>query len=193
MGHGGDVIAELTTDHDEVKEYFQELGKASAGEERRNIADKLTIELVRHSVAEEQYLYPAVREHLDGGDEVADREIADHGRAEKMLKDLEDLDASGVEFTATVRALETEVLAHIRDEEENLFPALRRACPQEVLDELGDKTRRAKKLAPTRPHPGAPSTPPANKLLGPGIGLVDRARDFLTGRGKDDETGHNAA
>lgn len=41
----------------------------------------------------------------------------------------------------------------------------------------------AKKPAPTRPHPAAPDKPPANKLLGPGAGLVDRARDMLTGRG----------
>ncbi|MPY37939.1 hemerythrin domain-containing protein, partial [Streptomyces adustus] len=30
----------------------------------------------------------------------------------------------------------------------------------------------------------APNTPPANKLLAPGAGLVDRARDLITGRGK---------
>jgi hypothetical protein len=44
----------------------------------------------------------------------------------------------------------------------------------------------AKKMAPTRPHPAAPDTPPANKLLAPGAGLVDRLRDALTGRGKHD-------
>jgi len=27
-------------------------------------------------------------------------------------------------------------------------------------------------------------TPPANRLLDPGAGLVDRARDLVTGRGK---------
>ncbi|MCV2457821.1 hemerythrin domain-containing protein, partial [Streptomyces sp. ICN988] len=43
--------------------------------------------------------------------------------------------------------------------------------------------RQAKKTAPTRPHPSAPNTPPANKLLAPGAGMVDRARDLLTGRG----------
>jgi hypothetical protein len=47
-----------------------------------------------------------------------------------------------------------------------------------------EKIRRAKAMAPTRPHPAAPNTPPANKLLAPGAGLVDRARDFVTGRGK---------
>jgi hypothetical protein len=53
-----------------------------------------------------------------------------------------------------------------------------------MLGDLGEKIRRAKAMAPTRPHPAAPDTPPANKLLAPGAGLVDRARDFVTGRGK---------
>ncbi|PNG20684.1 hemerythrin, partial [Streptomyces cahuitamycinicus] len=35
-----------------------------------------------------------------------------------------------------------------------------------------------------RPHPSAPDTPPANKLLAPGTGMVDRLRDMLSGRGK---------
>ncbi|MFJ6754779.1 MULTISPECIES: hemerythrin domain-containing protein [unclassified Streptomyces] len=184
MGHGGDVVRELTADHDEVKDYFGQLRTATDGDRRRELADLLTIELVRHSVAEEEYLYPAVREHLDGGDRIADKEIADHSRAEKLLKELEQLDPAGAEFGSRVDELRIEVLAHIKDEEENLFPALRHNCPQSDLDDLGDSIRRAKKLAPTRPHPGSPSTPPANKLLAPGLGLVDRARDLVTGRGR---------
>ncbi|UQX04233.1 hemerythrin domain-containing protein [Streptomyces sp. RerS4] len=184
MGHGGDVVQELTADHDEVKDYFEQLRTATDGERRREIADLLTIELVRHSVAEEQYLYPAIRERLEDGDLIADKEIADHSRVEKMLKDLEGLDTTDAAFTQLMDALRTEVLAHIKDEEENLFPTLRHNCPQEQLDDLGSRIRRAKKLAPTRPHPGTPSTPPANKLLAPGLGLVDRARDIVTGRGR---------
>ncbi|MCB5179781.1 hemerythrin domain-containing protein [Streptomyces antimicrobicus] len=184
MGHGGDVVQELVADHDEVKDYFQQLAKATEPERRREIADQLTIELVRHSVAEEQHLYPAVREHLEDGDRIADKEIADHSAAEEEMKRLESLDAAGEEFTQCVVRLRAEVLAHIKDEEENLFPALRRNCPQQTLDELGEYIRRAKELAPTRPHPSSPSKPPANKLLAPGLGLVDRARDFVSGRGK---------
>ncbi|MFJ5547607.1 hemerythrin domain-containing protein [Streptomyces sp. NPDC093225] len=187
MGHGGDVIAELTADHGEVKDFFQRIDRTTAADERRTLADKMTIELVRHSIAEEMYLYPAVREHLDGGDSIADKEIEDHAEAEGLLKELEDLDPSGAAFTTTMRRIETEVLDHIADEEENLFPALRRACPAGMLHDLGDKVRTAKKTAPTRPHPGIPSTPPANKLVGRGIGLVDRVRDLLSGRGKGDD------
>ncbi|MFE7425679.1 hemerythrin domain-containing protein [Streptomyces sp. NPDC057545] len=185
MEHSPDVIAELTADHREVEELFTRIEEATPGSaERKQLADQLTIELVRHSVAEEQYLYPAAREHLEGGDALADKELADHGRVEQLLKDLEATDADDREFNRLLVHLKTEVFAHVKDEEDNLFVQLREGCHPFVLESLGEKVRHAKKTAPTRPRPAAPTTPPANKLLAPGVGLVDRARDFLTGRGK---------
>ncbi|MFH8573996.1 hemerythrin domain-containing protein [Streptomyces sp. NPDC017993] len=185
MGHGGDVIAELTSDHREVDELFEQLDNAMPGSERRKqLADALTIELVRHSVAEEQHLYPAVREHLDGGDAIADREVADHARVENLLKDLEERDADDTDFDRLVRELRTEVTAHVADEEHNLFPQLREGVHSYLLESLGEKVREAKKTAPTRPHPSAPDNPAISKLLAPGLGLADRARDYVTGRGQ---------
>ncbi|MDQ0938524.1 hemerythrin domain-containing protein [Streptomyces sp. V1I1] len=188
MKHAGrvrDLPNELTTDHREVDGLFEQIEEAAPGSpERKNLADRLTIELVRHSVAEEEHLYPAVRRHLPGGDALADKEIADHGRVEELLKDLEGREADDPEFNYLLAQLRTEVEAHVADEESNLFVQLRSACTPGDLEELGDKIRSAKKLAPTRPHPSAPDTPPGNKLLAPGAGLVDRARNFITGRGK---------
>ncbi|MEU9158080.1 hemerythrin domain-containing protein [Streptomyces sp. NPDC048417] len=185
MGHGGDAIAELTTDHREVEEMFARIqGMPGGGQELRDVVDEVTIELVRHSIAEEEYLYPAVRKHIDGGDRIADKEIADHSRVEKLLKQLEKTDADDPKMSPLLQELMDEVSAHVQDEEDNLFPMLRRSCSPEALNDLGDKIRRAKSMAPTRPHPSAPNTPPANKLLAPGAGLVDRARDLISGRGK---------
>ncbi|MDT9682690.1 hemerythrin domain-containing protein [Streptomyces sp. TRM76323] len=185
MGHGGDVITELTTDHREVEELFARIeGLAPGDPERKRLADQVTMELVRHSVAEEEYLYPAVREHLSGGDALADKELEDHASAERTMKELEGCEADDTRFDVLVAQLMAEIREHVADEEANLLPRLREACSQEELDELGDKVRRAKKTAPTRPHPAAPDKPPANKLLAPGTGMVDRLRDALTGRGK---------
>ncbi|MER6090996.1 hemerythrin domain-containing protein [Streptomyces bluensis] len=186
MGHGGNVIQELTTDHREVEELFTRIeSTAGTDPERRQLADHLTMELVRHSVAEEQYLYPAVRRYVDGGDDLADKEIAEHSEVEHLLKELEACEPGDAQFDILVARLRSSVAAHVKDEEDRLFPLLADACPPEGLDGLGEKVRKAKKIAPTRPHPGAPDEPPLNKLLAPGTGMVDRARDALTGRGKD--------
>jgi hemerythrin superfamily protein len=185
MGHGGNIIEELKADHREVEAMFDKINALPMGDgRRREIADEFTIELVRHSVAEEMYLYPAVREHVANGDMMADKEIEDHSTVEEMLKQLEGVAPDSAEFAPLVSRIITEVKGHVADEENRLFPALAAACSPEQLNELGDKIRSAKKKAPTRPHPTAPDTPPMNKLLAPGAGLVDRARDMLSGRGR---------
>ncbi|GHD87536.1 hemerythrin domain-containing protein [Streptomyces naganishii] len=185
MGHGGDVIHELTTDHREVEEIFAQIEALPIGDKRRkDLADQATIELVRHSVAEEMHLYPAVRRHLPDGDAIADREIQDHSEAEQTMKDLEGCEADDPQFDQLMSRLMREIREHVTDEEQNLFPRLRQAASPEDLEKLGEKVRSAKKTAPTRPHPSAPDTPPANKLLAPGAGMVDRIRDALSGRGK---------
>lgn len=186
MGHGGTVVEELTADHREVEELFARIEALPPGEEKRKLyADQVTIELVRHSIAEEEYLFPAVRAHVPGGGPLADKELADLEGAERLLKDLEGLGAADPAFDRTLTRLIHELRSHMSDEEGNLFPRLRDVMPDQELTELGDKVRQAKKTAPTRPHPHAPSEPPANKLLAPGAGLVDRARDALTERGRE--------
>lgn len=186
MGHGGNVIEELTTDHREVDALFEKIEELpTADGKRRELADQLTLELVRHSVAEEEYLYPAVRRYVDGGDDLADEELADHAEVEHMLKELESCRPVDDRFDTLLARLKRSVASHVQDEENRLFPLLADACPRHALDELGERIRSAKKAAPTRPHPSAPDTAPANKILAPGASMVDHLRDLLTGRGHD--------
>jgi hypothetical protein len=48
-----DVVDMLTTDHHEVLDLLQQIKITSGTEERRDLADTVISELVRHSVAEE--------------------------------------------------------------------------------------------------------------------------------------------
>ncbi|GGL02750.1 hemerythrin [Sphaerisporangium melleum] len=183
--HGGDVITVLTTDHREVEEIFAELEALREKRDddlRRELTEKVITELVRHSVAEEAYLYPAARKFLPDGDRLADREIAEHVHAERLMKQLEGADVTDPAFEGLLDDFMTTVRQHIREEEAELFPELVKYADAEELHDLGKKVTAMKKIAPTRPHPGAPHHPPANKLLAPGAGLVDRIRDLITGR-----------
>ncbi|WP_432188140.1 hemerythrin domain-containing protein [Streptomyces sp. Tue6028] len=185
MTGGRSILEELTSDHREVEETFARIQETPAqGQELRDLVAEVTVELVRHSVAEEQYLYPAVREYVENGDRLADKETADVSRVEELLKQLERTDTEDPQMSALLQQVMDHVAAHVEDEENHLFPALSRACSFATLNELGDKVRRAKDVAPTHPHPSTPDTPPVNRLLAPGVGLVDRARDFVTGRGR---------
>lgn len=178
-----DVVDVLMTDHREVEAIFVELeSRQGTPEHRRRLADVVIAELVRHSVAEEAYVYPAARKALPDGDQLAEHEIAEHADAERTMKELESLDPSEPRFDELLTKLTATIRHHVREEESDLFPRLRAACAREELVELAGKVEAAKKSAPTRPHPAAPDHPPANKLLAPGTGLVDRMRDALSGR-----------
>jgi hypothetical protein len=126
-----------------------------------------------------------VRRLVPGGDDIADKEISEHSEIEQALKDLESVAATDADFGTVTRRLRDEVLEHVREEENTLFPALVEHASKEDLLELGEQVQTAKRVAPTRPHPSAPDRPPLNKLLAPGAGLVDRIRDHLSGRGRD--------
>jgi hemerythrin superfamily protein len=178
-----DLIDILVTDHREVETMFAELETGTGDpEHRRNLADVVIAELVRHSVAEEMYLYPTARKTLPDGDQLAEHEISEHAEAERIMNDLDGLDSTDPRFDTEVARLAAAIRHHVQDEETDLFPRLREACSREELLELGHRVEAAKKIAPTRPHPMAPDRPPFNKLLAPGTGLVDRVRDALSGR-----------
>lgn len=183
-----DAITLLTHDHREAEAMFAEIEACTGSDEqtlsrKRDLAEQVVTELVRHSVAEEEYLYPMIREVLRDGNQLADHEISEHAEAERTMKTLEGLSPDNLEFDTTLRTLRQQIESHVAEEEGELFPRLRQACDAEQLRQLGDKLEKAKKVAPTRPHPSSPSTPPGNKLLGPMVGLVDRVRDALTGHG----------
>ena len=150
-----DLIDDIITDHREVEAVFKEIENSDNPAMRRQLVEHVITELVRHSVAEEQYLYPTARRVLPDGDKMAGHELEEHAKAEQVMKQIEESD---------------------------LLPKLRDACDSAELGQLGEKFDSTKKLAPTRPHPSAPDKPPANKILGPGMGLIDRMRDALSGR-----------
>ncbi len=177
-----DVVDILMADHREVEELIKEISDTQDAGRRRDLADMLISELVRHSVAEEMFVYPAMRKHLPDGDQAVEHDTEEHKELERTMKSLEGLDGDDPRFTELMSELEATLRDHIDDEESDQFPQLRERIPHEQLVEMGSKVEVAKKIAPTRPHPGAPNNALFHVMVGPGVGLVDRLRDKLTGR-----------
>jgi hemerythrin superfamily protein len=177
-----DIVDDIITDHREVEGVFKQLESNDNPGKRRELVEHVITELVRHSVGEEQYLYPTARRVLSDGDKIADHELEEHAKAEEIMKKIEETEKEDAEFDKLVSQLMSDIRHHIEDEEGDLLPKMREACDAEELGKLGEQFEKAKKMAPTRPHPSAPDKPPANKILGPGVGLIDRMRDALSGR-----------
>src|SRR3954454_23059265 len=118
MADGSDMVSVLVKDHEEMKEFFRQLEATTDPKERRDIADRLTAEVARHSVAEEMFLYPAARKVLPNGDELIDEEIKEHAEVEELLKRWEGMDGDDPQFMTIFQQIRDGLLHHIDEEEE---------------------------------------------------------------------------
>jgi hypothetical protein len=109
-------------------------------------------------------------------------DVEEHKELETIMKELESADVDGPGFSALMDELAETLRDHVQDEEAEQFPELREAIPRDEMVALADKVRTAKQAAPTRPHPSAPNSELFHKSVGPGVGMIDRLRDKLTGR-----------
>jgi hemerythrin-like domain-containing protein len=149
---------------------------------RQRTAEVLVAVLSRHLSAEEQYLYPAVRAIVPGGERLADRELAEDHELLVLLKRFDaarrDEPAAG-ELAAGIAAA---VRRHVEADDQELFPVLAQMAPIEDLIRVGNRIETAAEAAPTRPHPSTPTRPPWNKLVDPAVAVVDKIRDVAGGR-----------
>nr|WP_093611998.1 hemerythrin domain-containing protein [Actinoplanes philippinensis] len=139
------------------------------------VASVLVATLSRHLCAEEQYLYPAVRTAVPGGEQIADRELAEDQAILERLRDLERTGDGRDDLAEAVRR-------HVAADAEELLPLLEQMVPSEDLVRLGNRFETAEEAAPTRPHPSTPSTPPWNKVVDPLVGVADKIRDVISSR-----------
>jgi hypothetical protein len=143
----------------------------------------LSNELVRHEVAEEIVLYPAVRRCGDAGAQPADVAMEQQVRLERLLADLEQTDPAGSEFPDALAALTDAVKLHAAFEEEEILPRLVEHMTDVERFEAGDHYAQAKKRASTHPHPQG--------RLGTGslMAGADRIRDAMhPGRPRSNRT-----
>jgi hemerythrin superfamily protein len=176
-----DAITLLKADHKKVEKLFKRYEKTTdrAIATREKLVDEITTELSLHAEAEEQLLYPLTRELSDDARSQTLESLEEHHLVKVTLAELTKLSPEDERFHPKVMVLMENVRHHVAEEEEELFPALRSACSRTELAELGESIEAAKAIAPTRPHPSAPDTPPANVLVGAVAGVVDRVRDTL--------------
>ncbi len=170
-----DIVSLLTQDHEAIRQRLSEVCDAPP-ESRKELFWKLTDQLVRHEVAEELVVYPALRD-LPGGREVASERQAEEAEAERLLASMENLDPGDDDFSRALAQLRENVLEHAHQEESEAFPLLLAHEEHAGLIYLAQKFKGAKLSAPNHPHPRLPSGSAAQKVLGPIASFFDRMRD----------------
>jgi len=114
-----DGYAALEQDHRDIEEHVQELLRDDESPVVRELGELL----VRHFQREEAALHPLVRRYVDGGDDLADRAVAEHATIATMMAELSD-SATPERMGALLADLGGAIAAHVEFVEAEVFPAM---------------------------------------------------------------------
>jgi hemerythrin superfamily protein len=133
----------LKQDHQKVKGLFQEVAHVSDTSKRKDLFNKIDTELEMHAHIEETVFYPAIEDHEELKDMVAEA-LEEHEEAKTLLGELEELGADSHEFGSKLQRLIEAVEHHVEEEEGEMFPKVREVFEEDELEQLGQDLESAK-------------------------------------------------
>lgn len=143
-----DAIAMLEADHRKVEALFEQFEGLSdrSKASKKKTADQICMELSIHAEVEEQVFYPAVRGPVKDED-LMDEAVVEHASAKELIAQIMEMDPGDDLYDAKVKVLSEQIEHHVKEEEEEMFPKVRKGKVN--LEALGDEMEAFKaKLAP---------------------------------------------
>ena len=130
----------LKEQHDKVKKAFKEFEKLDRedNEAQQQLVQRVCEDLKLHTTLEEELFYPAAREAIDDEDILNEAQI-EHETAKMLIEQLENMGPEDPNFHATFTVLGEYVLHHVKEEEGEMFPQVKKADLD--LEELGARMR----------------------------------------------------
>jgi hemerythrin superfamily protein len=116
----------LKADHELVENLFDKFEKARTDEQKDSLAEQICTELTIHAQIEEEIFYPAVRDAIDEED-LMDEADVEHASAKELIAQIEDSQAGDEKFEAKVTVLGEYIRHHVKEEESEIFPKVKKA------------------------------------------------------------------
>jgi len=124
----------LESQHREVEKLFKAIEKTSKGEEKIRLFEEIADKLAIHAAIEEHHFYPAVKEKRT--EDILLESVEEHLTIKRTLADLLKLDVGDEQFDPKIKVLKEEVQHHVGEEENDLFPKVKKILSAEELDAL---------------------------------------------------------
>jgi hemerythrin superfamily protein len=131
-----DAIALLRADHQLVQELFDKFEKARGEDRKSALAEQICSELTVHAQIEEEIFYPAARDAIRDEDLIHEATV-EHQSAKDLIAQIEASDPSDELFDAKVKVLGEYIKHHVKEEQNELFPQVRKTKLD--LKELGQR------------------------------------------------------
>jgi hemerythrin-like domain-containing protein len=134
-----DAIRLLKADHEEVSALFDKYDKGDrlAPEEKRALAEKICEALTVHARIEEEIFYPACDEAVPKAEDLLAEARVEHQALKDLIARIEAQQPGTCEFDAEVKVLGEYVKHHVKEEQNELFPKVRKSDLD--LQELGSR------------------------------------------------------
>jgi hemerythrin superfamily protein len=125
-----DAIELLSTDHKEVKALFKEYDKLVESDgnedEKQALAEQICQMLTVHATIEEELFYPAAREALGEDADLVDEADIEHESAKELIAQIEGSSPEDDHFDARVKVLGEYIDHHVKEEEGEMFPKVKK-------------------------------------------------------------------
>ena len=144
----GDWSEQLAAEHAAVLAIFEKIEATNDTQTtiRAHLLAKLKNALGKHAIEEENVIYPALREANSTHD--ADALNAEHGYVKTYLYELENMRKDSPDWIARVRDFRAMIQEHMKMEEDEVFPGLKRILSEEQNAKLtAAMNREGRKLA----------------------------------------------
>jgi hemerythrin superfamily protein len=146
-----DILQVLHKDHVKVSELFFQFSKSEDEREKKELVGQIGTELGLHAKAEEEIVYPAVRNGKEEVEDMMDEADTEHHVVKFLLAELENLEPSDSHYDSKVTVLCELVKHHVEEEETDIFEKLKAADLD--LNELGKKFMQRKLELAQKPLP----------------------------------------
>ncbi len=150
-----DALQLLMAEHREVKAMFQAYEKLAEahgkGDERMLLASQICVALTVHTQMEEEILYPAARTVLTRDEDIVDEAYVEHAGAKSLIAQIKTMTSDQPLFDAKVHVLGEYIDHHVKEEESEFFPKLRKTSLD--LEAMGEQMAARKKQLMAMPEP----------------------------------------
>jgi hemerythrin-like domain-containing protein len=130
-----DVLEFLTDEHDEAKAVFKKLEKAE-GAEAGKLFNQLKSMLSLHEELEETYFYPQLKQEEAARDMVLEG-YQEHHVMDVLIDEISKLKPSAEEWAPKIKVLQENTEHHIEEEEDELFPKVRKIWDADKRQKVG--------------------------------------------------------
>jgi hemerythrin superfamily protein len=143
-----DVLTFLKDEHDEAKGVFKKLQKAHGAEAQR-LWDQLSSMLSLHEEMEEKFFYPRLKE-LPRTQDLVLEGYQEHHVMDLLIGEIGQIKPSDEVWEPKIKVLQESTEHHIEEEEEDLFPKVRKVWDASVREEVGRQMEEMKAQQPQK-------------------------------------------